>query len=317
MSQKQDHLLTPRLVGYHFPEKIPAEKKSKNPQKRCKVCYKHGIRMQTRYQCKTCTDHSGLCPHKLFMKSVNDGVSWPINVEIKSGSNLYRLIGRNWNASYFQERETHITSSKYEDIRELELKVRQQRWWEIILVNKGPRYNDFWSRGDTRNFPSQAQFSQFWNKGQRRFHTPSHVVKGNRCFRKNFHTKGILNKPERRCLKSTVVKTALIKEKEGTSVPELKGMLEARFKELFGKTSTITNNNGIIKDHKKMNDLSQENISEIQDQEVMDAIPNEQGSRRVRKRSLSSSSTSSSSSDSSSSSSSSQTSSLPSKMQLE
>ncbi|RXG58792.1 PiggyBac transposable element-derived protein 4 [Armadillidium vulgare] len=58
--------LTPRLVGYHFPQKIPAEKKTKNPQKRCKVCYKHGVRVETRYQCKTCTDHPGLCPDKCF-----------------------------------------------------------------------------------------------------------------------------------------------------------------------------------------------------------------------------------------------------------
>lgn len=62
-------------------------------------------------------------------------------------------------------------------------------------------------------------------------------------------------------MKPIIAKTALIKEKEGTSVPELKGMLEARFKELFGETSTITNNNGIIKESQKdeenMNDLSQ------------------------------------------------------------
>ncbi|KAL7644212.1 UNVERIFIED_CONTAM: hypothetical protein RMT77_005038 [Armadillidium vulgare] len=57
---------TPRLVGYHFPQKIPAEKIKKNPQKRCKVCYKHGIRVETRYQCKSCTDHPGLCPDKCF-----------------------------------------------------------------------------------------------------------------------------------------------------------------------------------------------------------------------------------------------------------
>ncbi|KAL7631069.1 UNVERIFIED_CONTAM: hypothetical protein RMT77_018635 [Armadillidium vulgare] len=57
---------TPRLEGSHFPERIPVEKKTKNPQKRCKVCYKHGISAKTIYQCKTCTDHPGLCPHKCF-----------------------------------------------------------------------------------------------------------------------------------------------------------------------------------------------------------------------------------------------------------
>ncbi|KAL7637886.1 UNVERIFIED_CONTAM: hypothetical protein RMT77_011498 [Armadillidium vulgare] len=58
---------TPRLVGYHFSQKIPAEgKPKKKTKKRCLVCYKHGIRKDTTYQCKTCTDHPGLCPDECF-----------------------------------------------------------------------------------------------------------------------------------------------------------------------------------------------------------------------------------------------------------
>jgi hypothetical protein len=44
-----------RLVGRHFPEKIPATDTRSKPQKRCKLCHLKSIRKETIYQCKLCS----------------------------------------------------------------------------------------------------------------------------------------------------------------------------------------------------------------------------------------------------------------------
>ncbi|XP_044141537.1 piggyBac transposable element-derived protein 4-like [Bufo gargarizans] len=56
-----------RIVpGQHFPSEIsPTAKKSK-PLKRCRVCYKNGIRKETSYQCETCPSKPGLCMKRCF-----------------------------------------------------------------------------------------------------------------------------------------------------------------------------------------------------------------------------------------------------------
>ena len=52
--------------GNHYPELIPAKEKKEKPQKRCCLCYKEGIRKETRYQCDTCRKHTALCPAPCF-----------------------------------------------------------------------------------------------------------------------------------------------------------------------------------------------------------------------------------------------------------
>ena len=52
--------------GNHYPELIPANEKKEKPQKRCCLCYKEGIRKETRYQCDTCRKHTALCPAPCF-----------------------------------------------------------------------------------------------------------------------------------------------------------------------------------------------------------------------------------------------------------
>ena len=52
--------------GRHFLELIPPTEKKHNPQKRCKVCHKEGLRKETSYQCKNCVDKPGLCPAPCF-----------------------------------------------------------------------------------------------------------------------------------------------------------------------------------------------------------------------------------------------------------
>ena len=52
-------------VGRHFLELVlPTDKKEK-PQKRCAVCTKEK-RKERRCQCKTCSNHPGLCPAPCF-----------------------------------------------------------------------------------------------------------------------------------------------------------------------------------------------------------------------------------------------------------
>ena len=52
--------------GNHYPELIPGNEKKEKPQKRCCLCYKEGIRKETRYQCDTCRKHTALCPAPCF-----------------------------------------------------------------------------------------------------------------------------------------------------------------------------------------------------------------------------------------------------------
>ena len=55
-------------LGCHYLELIlPTEKKA-IPQKRCAVCSKSNKRKESRYQCKNCSSHPGLCPAPCFEK---------------------------------------------------------------------------------------------------------------------------------------------------------------------------------------------------------------------------------------------------------
>ena len=56
-----------RLKGRHFLSVIPPSKSKEKPQKRCVVCYKNKVRKESRYHCKNCQDHPGLCPAPCFM----------------------------------------------------------------------------------------------------------------------------------------------------------------------------------------------------------------------------------------------------------
>ncbi|KAM3936742.1 piggyBac transposable element-derived protein 4-like [Leptodactylus fuscus] len=56
-----------RIVpGQHFPSEVPQTAKKGKTQKRCRVCYKRGIRRDTIYQCDTCPDKPGLCMKECF-----------------------------------------------------------------------------------------------------------------------------------------------------------------------------------------------------------------------------------------------------------
>ena len=54
------------IIGRHFLQLIPPSNKKANPQKRCMICAKKGIRKESRYQCKNCIIHPGLCPAPCF-----------------------------------------------------------------------------------------------------------------------------------------------------------------------------------------------------------------------------------------------------------
>jgi len=49
-----------RLTGRHFIEEIPSTEKKAKPQKRCRVCYKKGLRKDVRYHCSDCPSKPGL-----------------------------------------------------------------------------------------------------------------------------------------------------------------------------------------------------------------------------------------------------------------
>ena len=53
-------------IGRHFLEIIPPTEQKANPQKRCVECTKKGKREESRYQCKNCVNHPGLCPAPWF-----------------------------------------------------------------------------------------------------------------------------------------------------------------------------------------------------------------------------------------------------------
>ena len=53
-------------VGRQFLELVPLTDKKEKPQKRCVVCTKEKKRKESRYQCKTCSNHPELCPVSCF-----------------------------------------------------------------------------------------------------------------------------------------------------------------------------------------------------------------------------------------------------------
>ena len=55
-------------IDRHFLELIPRSEKKEKPQKRCQICHEEERRKETRYQCKNCSTHPGLCPASCFEK---------------------------------------------------------------------------------------------------------------------------------------------------------------------------------------------------------------------------------------------------------
>ena len=53
-------------LGRHYLKLIPPTDKKATPQKRCAVCSKSYKRRESRYQCKNCSSHPGLCPATCF-----------------------------------------------------------------------------------------------------------------------------------------------------------------------------------------------------------------------------------------------------------
>lgn len=55
-----------RLIGRHFPRKIPLTKEGCSKTRRCRVCYKHGIRKETSLYCEQCPSLPPLCASPCF-----------------------------------------------------------------------------------------------------------------------------------------------------------------------------------------------------------------------------------------------------------
>ena len=53
-------------AGRHFLELAPPTDKKEKTQKRCVLCTKRKKRRESRYQCKTCSNHPGLFPAPCF-----------------------------------------------------------------------------------------------------------------------------------------------------------------------------------------------------------------------------------------------------------
>ena len=53
-------------VGRHLLQLIPPTAAKSNPQKKCRMCCRKGVRKETRYQCRIFFDHPGLCPAPCF-----------------------------------------------------------------------------------------------------------------------------------------------------------------------------------------------------------------------------------------------------------
>ena len=53
-------------VGRYFMELIPPTETKAKPQKRCVICTIKEKRKESRYQCKNCPTHPGLCPAPCF-----------------------------------------------------------------------------------------------------------------------------------------------------------------------------------------------------------------------------------------------------------
>ena len=56
-----------RLKARHFLSVITPSKSKEKPLKRCVDCYKNKARKESRYHCKNCQDHPGLCSAPCFM----------------------------------------------------------------------------------------------------------------------------------------------------------------------------------------------------------------------------------------------------------
>ena len=54
------------FVGRHFLQLIPPTAAKSNPQNKCRMCCRKGVRKEIRYQCRNCFDHPGLCPAPCF-----------------------------------------------------------------------------------------------------------------------------------------------------------------------------------------------------------------------------------------------------------
>ena len=55
-----------RLTEHHFVSPIPETGSKRKPQKRCRVCYKKGVRKDNRYHCACCPSNPGLCYYPCF-----------------------------------------------------------------------------------------------------------------------------------------------------------------------------------------------------------------------------------------------------------
>ena len=55
-----------RLFEKHFIDEIPATEKKEISQKRCRVCYKKGLKKEARFHCTMCPEHPGLHLRKDF-----------------------------------------------------------------------------------------------------------------------------------------------------------------------------------------------------------------------------------------------------------
>ena len=65
VTMKQNFQSLPN-VDQHILELVPPTDKKEKPQKRYVVCMKEKKRKENRYQCKTCSNHLGLCPAPCF-----------------------------------------------------------------------------------------------------------------------------------------------------------------------------------------------------------------------------------------------------------
>ena len=54
------------LVGRHFLQLIPPTAAKSNPQNKCRMCCRKGVRKEIRYQCRNSFDHPGLRPAPFF-----------------------------------------------------------------------------------------------------------------------------------------------------------------------------------------------------------------------------------------------------------
>lgn len=57
---------TVRLTERHFVSPVPAMASKRKPQKRCRVCYKKGVRKDSCYFCPNCPSNPGLCYYPCF-----------------------------------------------------------------------------------------------------------------------------------------------------------------------------------------------------------------------------------------------------------